>query len=1059
MSLPRLIGQVIAFSRFWFAREAGLLISDGTVIELAARPFAVLAALLEARGRVVSTADLRDTVWNGAHVDANTVQAQISAIRRALGEERDLIVTVPGRGYRIAGEVRIVDAPDANADAAHGRHRGDVGATHGTHAPSIAATLATSSVASAEPGRVASLAAARGSVSTLSFGAASQSGAQPVTQPATVAAFAERFASATSNDPHAVPSLSALAPMSADAALRCQTATPSPFIGRHAELSELLAIVPTRRIVTLTGAPGMGKTRLATEAAARLASHFPDGTFCAELASLSQPERITNAIGAAVGLEPNVRFGEPAAIAARIGERRMLVIVDHCDHLTEAAGQALDALLASTCSLHVIVTCGSPLFIAGELPVAIAPLRVPADLGDGTPAAFFDDALHLLCARLAQTLRAAGHDTLALDTLALAPAAFRAAARICRRTEGVPLALELAAASIATRIVAGANIEAAIASCADALDTHVTRRTGARRVTLPRSMIAQTMIDLFNSELDEPVRATLRRLAVFTGAFSFDAALDVLDAFDAPRGMQHHDAAQRDINGSQLRTLIDAALVNEVDCGGVARLRLPNAVRRFALAELDRYDESDAAAAHHAHYVAREIERLEADDRAPRGLAHVRHDIDALRAALEWSIASDKVELCAAMLDHSAQLWVVLSLIDEYVGWIRAALIRADAVPMRRIRDEMRLRAVLARALMLKRSASDEIVASWERAYQLATVCADTPHRLRALFCLIMSALDAGNVERCMQLCTAFDEIAATAQLPAAEVNAWRLRGIVKAYHGELDEAIRLLSPVVEHYGSPHVHVIHDEPVYDSETIRDANAMATGFGVSLHLVADAILAAALWFTGEPQPSAPLRGVLRAPEDESEPLACSIALALACALAILDDDVTLAESCAASLVTCARLAGLRRWLRAGLDAQLWLDARRGDTDAGRRLLAGAAKRIGRGHIALLDVAIVATLLPRVPTDHDAELAGALRVAMRSAVGHAEQSGEQWYGPELQRIDAALRLAAGESVSAVRALLEAALERARRCGAKRIELRITVDLEALEASAASGAFRIR
>ncbi|MFP6560959.1 winged helix-turn-helix domain-containing protein [Paraburkholderia sp. B3] len=1013
MSLPRPIGQVIAFSRFWLAREAKLLISDGTVIELAARPFAVLVALLDARGRVVSAAQLRDLVWHGAPVDANTVQAQISAIRRALGEERDLIVTVPARGYRIAGDIRIVDTPDASAGAAHGSHRDDGPASVSaveTPRPGVAAASAGPSTTCADASRDATLAAARGPLSTL------------------------------------------------------------PFIGRHAELSELLAIVPTRRIVTLTGAPGIGKTRLATEAAARLASHFPDGTFCAELASLSQPERIANAIGAAVGIDPDTCSGESAALAAHLGERRMLVIVDHCDHLADAAGQALDALIANTSGLHVIVTCGTPLLITGELPVAIAPLRVPADADDGKLSAFVDDALHLLCARLAHALRDAGHDTRPLDTVTLAPTAFHAAARICRRVEGVPLALELAAASIATGIVAGASLDAAIAACADALDTHVTRRTGARRVTLPRSAIAQTVIELCGGALDEPVRVALRRLGVFAGAFSCDAALDLLEAFAAPQGWQ--DAAQRDTGRRHLDALVAAGLVNAAgDDGGrgAARLRLPHAVRRYALVELDRHSESDAAAAHHAHYVARELERLAqasahggTGQPAPRMRAQARDEIDALRAALEWSIAADKVELCAAMLDHSAPLWVALSLLDEYIGWIRAALARADTVPMRHIRDEMRLRTVLARALMLRHSASDEIVASWEHAYQLATICADTPHRLRALFCLIMSALDAGHVERCLPLCAAFSEIAATAQLPAADLTARRLEGIVKAYHGKLDDAIRLLTPVVEHHGAWAVRTVGaeppSEPVYDRDTIREANTMATGFGLSLHLVAEAILAAVHWFTGKPQASAPLRDMLCASGDESEPLADSIALTLACALAMLDDDVALAESCAASLVTCARLAGLPRWLRAGLDVQLWLDARRGDTDAARRLLGGAAKRIGRGRVVLLDVAIVATLLPRVPLD-DAELIATLGAALRAAVEQGARLGEHWHGPELQRIDAALRRAAGESAGAVRAVLERAREQARHYRATRIELRITVDLEALETSAASGALRIR
>ncbi|WP_206956926.1 ATP-binding protein [Trinickia acidisoli] len=1008
MPLPRLLGPVIAFSHFWFARDAGLLISDGNVIELAARPFAVLGALLAANGRAVSAAELRVFVWHGANVDANTVQAQISAIRRALGAERDLIVTVPGRGYRIACDIRIVDSPNLGAAAAQS--------------------------ASSSPSSIPLQTAVR--------------------RPAPAHRLAQRTNDAQATQ-RATPSQAPLAPMSAGGAPLGQATTPSPFIGRHAELSELLAIVPARRIVTLTGAPGIGKTRLATEAAARLAPQFPDGTFCAELASLSQPERVTNAIVAAAGLHTGqhaAAAAAPATLAADVSDRRMLVVVDHCDHLSEAAGQALDTLIANTRGLHIIVTCSSPLFIAGELQLSVAPLRVPAANGDGTTAPFFDDALHLLCAKLAQTLNAAGHDTRLRDMLQSAPVAFRAAAGICRHMGGLPLALELAAASIATRVVAGASVEAAIVTCADALDARLVRRTGGQRVTLPRPIITQTAIELFGATLNVPVRATLRRVAVFASKFSFDAAHEVLGAFDAfGASGATRDATRRDANSRSLQALVAAGFLNAVERGNALHLQMPHAMRRYALAELDRRGESDAAAAHHARYVARALEQT-----APAGL---RRDIDDVRAALEWSITADKTELSADILEPSAQLWVTLSLLDEYVSWIRAALEKATSADVRRVRDEMRLRVALASALTLRREAPDEIVANWEQAYKLATVCADTLQRLRALFSLIMNALDAGGFERCEELCATFRKIAEGTPLPAAEVNARRLEGIVKAYRGEFDSAIQLLSPVAEHYPHEAEASRPDAPrLYDDETLREANAMATDFGVSLHIVTEAILAASCWFMCIPQPSARLHRVLCAPQDENEPVASAIALELACALAVLDDDITRAESYATSLVTRARLAGLHRWLRAGLNTQLWLEARRGSPDAALRLLAGVSKRLGRGRICLLDLAIVATLLPHTQFSRDAELTAALSASIHMAVKQGEMCGEHWHIPELQRIDAVLRLATGEEASVARALLEQALERARRNRIKRSELHIIAELEALDTWSATGALRI-
>ncbi len=1043
MSLPRLTGQVIAFSRFWLAREVGLLISDGAVIELGARPFAMLAALLEARGRVVSTAELREIVWPGSNVDANTVQAQISAIRRALDDDRDLIVTVAGRGYRFAGEIRVLETPDAGLDlpVANGG--------------SIAASLATAFAATAAASPPISAELTFGSPHVASYSAtwrgASSASARPGYAKAATSARLAPVTAASSLAAAAAPTASAfpaLLPTSAVTSLRSQIIDPSPFIGRHAELSELLALVPTRRIVTLTGASGVGKTRLAIEAASRLAPHFPDGDFCAALASLAQPDRIANAIGAAVGLEPDSELSMPANLAAQIGERRMLLIVDHCDHLSEAAAELIDTLVANTGGLHVIATCESPLFIGGETAVPVAALRAPPEQIDGTPATLDYDALRLLFTRLAHCLKPAALHAPLPEADSIAPATLAAAALICRRVDGVPFALELAAATIAGQVRAGVPPEDAIMAFARELDTVMTHRSGGRRIVLPRAAIVHVMLDLSYAALDAPTRTMLRRLGIFATAFSHDAACEMLGAFGSDYGFGPPEPRLLE---RQLHTLMDAGLVNTVDCDGALRLRLPPAVRRFALDALERNRESAEADLHHAQFVARDMARRFGAGVAVAS-AHSRHDIDALRAALEWAVSVDKVELCIELLDNTAPMWGALALVDEYIGWVRAVLARVDSVSMRRIRDEMRLRAVLARALMLKRSASNEIVESWQRTYELANICADTPYRLRALFCLVMCALDAGEVEHCRRLSGEFSEIAPVTHSQAVSINAQRIEGIVKAYAGEFDTAIRLLAPVVG---------LNDEAAaeIDEDVSREANAVATSYGLSLHLVARAIHAVALWLVGQPHMAAPLRVTIRDPADESEPLAGCIALALACALAALDDDIALTESCAAALVTRARAAGVKRWLRLGLDFQLWLDARRGDQDASRRLITGAMKRIARERIYVPDIAFIATLLPRIALQDEPELAASLGATLGEAVSRSERTGELWYVPELLRLIAMVRLRGGENPRVVRPLLEDALRRARHHGARRLELRITVDLEALDASAPAGLLRAR
>ncbi|MDR3096659.1 MAG: winged helix-turn-helix domain-containing protein [Paraburkholderia sp.] len=1083
MPLPRLTGPVLAFSRFRLAREAGLLMADGAVIDLAARPFAVLAALLDAGGRVVSAAELRDEVWNGTHVDANTIQSQISAIRRALDEERDLIVTVPGRGYRFGGKVHLVEPPgvasNSGAAGTDGARENRIGSPSGTgeaHAGFSRRLDVDAHRATRHPARFS------GTPSTGRYGDHGDHGDHGARPPA------------------------APGPGGVEAALRAQAGVPlTPFTGRHAELSELLAVVPARRVVTLTGAAGIGKTRLAAEAASRLASHFRDGVFWVDLASLSQPEGIANAIGTALGLSPAPEYGIPAALAARLGGRRMLIVIDHCDGLGEPAALAIDALIAGTSALHVLVTAQLPLFIAGELPVAVAPLRAPA-AGPGSQDANASvimpghDSLQLLLARLALKLtqgpgpasnerepRASAAPVslaalAALRTMAPVSAphssvsqAWICAARICHRVDGLPLALEIAAAAIAARTQTGASDErcaqpalyAALTACAGELDALVARRAGASRIALPHAETLRTVLEWSCATLDDTTLAALRRLSVFAGTFSRLAALDLLSAFSCAAVRPCSCAPHAEDTGCSgaaafdpvLQRLVSAGFVNateDPESHPCARLRLPPAVRRFALEALDRHREIDAAAAHHANHFARQFARrtwagTHAGSRAaPHARAHGAdcHDIDNLRTALEWALTSDKVELCAELLDHSAPLWLALALRDEYAQWIRAALARAHAAPVRLIHDEMRLHAALARALPPTRAAAPEIAANWTRAYALATECADTQYRLRALFSLVLSALDAGDVARAAPLVSDFGDIAAIAQCPAALINARRLEGLMRVWQGEFNEAIRLLAPLIDWRaqagGRPPPDSEHPagQPI-DHEALLEADAMAISFGLSLHPVAMAMLAAARWFAGVALP-----GALHVPGDDGDAIGRSAALALSCALAVLDGDAARAQAGAALLVACARLAGLRRWLRAGLDVHLWLDARDGDHDAARRLLEGAARRIGRDQVYLLDVAFLATLLPRTPLDNNPALAATLGAAIRMALRRAERVGELWHTPELQRIDAALRLAAGEPHETVRALLEAALARAQHFNAQRIALRITVDIETLE-----------
>jgi predicted ATPase/DNA-binding winged helix-turn-helix (wHTH) protein len=749
MPFPPHTGQIIGFRRYWLALGSRLLVADGTPVEIGARALDLLIALIEARGNPVSLAALKQAVWPHTPIASNTVQVLVSSLRKTLQDDADLIATVAGRGYRFTDTPQLIDASGMAHEA--GPQGSAVAPVRGD--PAVAAAAEAYSISSAPPQRL----------------------------------------------------------------------DETPFTGRHAELSELLALVSSRRVVSLIGAAGVGKTRLAAELAKRLHSRFRDGVVWLELATQMQAQSLAETLSMAVQREPDTAQPALERLGRLLGQRAILLIVDACDHLAEAVRHLLETLLAAAPALRIIVTSETPLFIAGEHVVALAPLATPAP-GAGAAAAAEpepetetkpqhehqhqhqhqseheapqpgDDALGLLLARLALALRAlqtapalgprqglpngapnahqapaspagaGAQPALASDNAALTalparlpPPGRAALAHICRQLDGLPFALELAASTIAQCTRAGVPLEVGLSAYALGLQDTLLRRSGARRVALPRAALVAAVLDLAYVALEPRVQVTLRRLGVCVGTFSAASANRLLLRFDADGGALHHrpDAAPPSDADSHafdadLVTLLQAGLVERLAQGNQIVLRLPEPVRLLALAALDRRHAFDTAAQHHARHVAAELRAL-GDRRPPRAHAHHGISIDNLRAALGWAMRHDKFELCIALLEQSAPCWRACSLLGEYLERIGAVLAQVEAAPLRGMRDQMRLHCALASALTLKRVPPKERIAAWHQAYELANACADASYRLRALRGLLACALEDGRVDWAREL-------------------------------------------------------------------------------------------------------------------------------------------------------------------------------------------------------------------------------------------------------------------------------------------------------------------
>ena len=346
----------------------------------------------------------------------------------------------------------------------------------------------------------------------------------------------------------------------------------SSFIGREAELAAVRRLVAGSRLVTLTGAGGAGKTRLGLQVAAGLLDGAGDGVWFADLAPVRDPDLVAVTVADVLGVRQEP--GRPVidTVVAAVGGRRLLVLLDNCEHVIGACAKLADALLRGCPGLALLATSREPLGIGGEYVYRVPSLGVPAD-GDDAGAIRASEAVRLLAERAAaQGVPLAGDEEAA-----------GVAGRICRRLDGIPLAIELAAARL--RGMPAAELEAR-------LDQRFALLTSGSRAALPRQQTLRAMVEWSWELLNPAEGAVLAALSTFAGGFGLAAAEAVTDGLDVPAA---------EVLG-HLGTLVDKSLVQFGDTGtGPGRYRLLETVRQYAAGQLDAWSPEAADAARIAH--------------------------------------------------------------------------------------------------------------------------------------------------------------------------------------------------------------------------------------------------------------------------------------------------------------------------------------------------------------------------------------------------------------------------------------------------------------------------
>jgi non-specific serine/threonine protein kinase len=448
-------------------------------------------------------------------------------------------------------------------------------------------------------------------------------------------------------------------PQAAEASRRDDLPAPlTSFIGRQREIAELARLLPSTRLLTLTGAGGSGKTRLGLEVAKRALDGFPDGAWLADLTPLSDPSLVAQRIASALDIRQSPGRTLVEALADQLRPRRILLVLDNCEHVIASAAELTDTLLRAAAGLTILATSREALDVAGE-----TTWRVPS-LSQ-------DEAVRLLVERAS----AVGS--------AFAVTADNAAtvAEVCRRLDGIPLAIELAAARL--RVL---SIEQIAARLDDRF--RLLARTG--RTPIGRQRTLEATVDWSYDLLTDRERLLLRRLSTFAGGWTLDAAEDVCG-----------DGIDRDDMLDLMTRLVDKSLVI-VDAypGGQRRYRFLETVRQYGRKRLQQSAEADVVLARHLACFLELARRAEpeltrADQLLWLGRLHVEHD--NLRAALEWRLGSDRsgtedLELATAL--H--WFWLKRAHLTEGQHTLERALARhAQATPAQRAQGLMALGSIV----------------------------------------------------------------------------------------------------------------------------------------------------------------------------------------------------------------------------------------------------------------------------------------------------------------------------------------------------------------------------
>ena len=745
---------------------------------------------------------------------------------------------------------------------------------------------------------------------------------------------------------------------------------PAPLarmVGRVGAVDAVEALLMRHRFATVVGPGGIGKTTVALAVAERLLGRFPDGVHFVDLAPLNDPVLVPTAVASALGV--GVRSDHPVrSLAAMLRDRRLLVVLDSCEHVVDAAAATAEGLFAGAgAGLHILATSREPLRVEGERVHRLSALGCPP--AGTAPTAV--EALAFPAVQLFVERAAAG-----LDGYDLSDTEAPVVAELCRRLDGMALAIEIAAGRIDAFGVTG---------LASRLDDRFRLLLKGRRTAMPRHQTLSTTLDWSYALLPPEERDVLRRLAVLVGPFTMETAgaLASLDGLASPEVV---DAVANLVAKSLLAADVD---------GPVAHYRLLETTRAYALVKLTESGERDAMARRHAEHFREALDRAgRAWARQPAAdwLKDHRHLLDNARAALDWAFSpKGQATIGVALTIGAVPLWFQRSLVAECTDRVRHAL--SSPAATLDAAQEMRLHAALAWSLMQTRGSVPETRTAWSRTLELAEALDDADHQLRAIWGLWAGLLNAGEFRPALALAERFTRIAIDRSDISDRLVGDRMVGYILHLLGEQTRARRLIERVVDDYAMP---------VVGARIIR--------FIFDQHATARCFLARILWLQGHADQATRLVEdiVERAQRGEDTLTLCQVLVQAACPVALFTGDLAAAARYVALLRDEATRNALDFWGVWGRCFEGVLLLGQGDRAAGLPLLGDALGELRAIQYGVYYIVFLADYADALSASGRVEQALS---TIDDALTRSDRNEELWYMPELLRLKGELVLRAG------------------------------------------------